>query len=144
MSAMTSLTMILAAIAGAAGPEMPQGDLGRLQGVWACQAGPKKNIPVELEFRGRDVKVVITPPVGPIIRANGQLALGESVAPKTLDWLHFSAIDGQEFPEMLGIYELDGDTLRICNGGLNNPRPAKFAPGDGLLADVLTFQRRPR
>ncbi len=61
--------------------------------------------------------------------------------PKSLDWVGFTGPDGQPFPELLGIYERRGDTFRVCTGGPDNPRPAAFEPGEGMLADVLTFRR---
>jgi hypothetical protein len=51
-------------------------------------------------------------------------------------------LDDQEFPEILAIYELSGDELRICNGGPNNDRPTEFKAGDGCLADCLTFKKK--
>ena len=117
------------------------GDLGRLQGRWTATAGPKGAFPVVLEVRGREVRVEIRPPVGPPIRARGELQVDDAASPKALDWLRFTALDGQALPEILAIYELDGDTFRICNGGPHNPRPEAFEPGDGVLADVVTFRR---
>jgi uncharacterized protein (TIGR03067 family) len=37
-----------------------------------------------------------------------------------------------------GVYRLDGETLTICRGGVNVPRPADFStrPGDGRMKSV--------
>ena len=75
------------------------------------------------------------------IQAKGEISLHEADRPRGLDWVKFTALDGQDMPEVLAIYELDGDTLRVCNGGPNNDRPKEFKPGDGALADVVVFRR---
>lgn len=141
---MNAILLVVGILSAApAASEALAGDLGRLQGRWTASAGPKGAFPVSLEFRGREVHVEIRPPVGPPIRARGEVQLDDATTPKTLDWVRFTAIDGQALPEILAIYELDGDTFRLCNGGPHNPRPEAFEPGDGVLAEVVTFRRGP-
>jgi uncharacterized protein (TIGR03067 family) len=138
-------TLLAAATALAAAPETekaPDGDLARLQGKWTTSAGPQKDIPVILTIQGRAVVVDLKTPQWLKIRVKGEIKIDDKARPRTLDWVHFSAIDGQDMPEVLAIYELDGDVLKVCNGGPNNGRPTEFKPGEGALADVLTFHRR--
>lgn len=127
----------------AAGPgERPSGDLARLQGGWTVKAGPKRDIPVTLVIKGQDVVVDVESPLGLSIHAEGKIRIQESATPKTIDWVGFSIVDGQDFPEVLGLYELSDTTFTIVNGGPNNGRPHVFKKGDGALADVLTFTRK--
>jgi uncharacterized protein (TIGR03067 family) len=137
-----ALTTLLLISADAPDSPAPNGDLARLQGTWATQAGPKKNIPVTLQIKGRSVTVKIQPPIGRPIIADGELEIDETAAPKSLDWRKFTGGDDQEFPEVHAIYQIDGDALIVCNGGPNNPRPSEFRKGDGILADLMTFHRR--
>ena len=58
-----------------------------------------------------------------------------------LDWINFSSADQQEFPQIPGIYKLDGDSFTVCTGGMNGSRPKEFKPGDGVLSEVVVFQR---
>jgi uncharacterized protein (TIGR03067 family) len=118
-----------------------EGDLAGLQGVWTGAAGAKKKIAVTMEIKGSAVSVKIQPPLGAPIRASGAIRIDTLTSPKSLDWVGFSAQDGQELPEILGIYELRGDTFKVCTGGPDNPRPSAFAPGEGMLADVVIFTR---
>lgn len=146
MRATSSILLVLVSLAEpalATAGDTAKGDLARMQGTWTACAGPKKKIPVTLAIQGRDVSVVIKPPAGPEIRASGQIRVDVSATPKALDWVRFTALDGQAMPEILAIYEFDGDSLRICNAGPNNPRPTAFEPGEGVLADVVTFRRLP-
>jgi uncharacterized protein (TIGR03067 family) len=138
----TALAVLL--IISADAPDSPivaEGDLARLQGTWATQAGPKKNIPVTLRIKGHSVTVKVKPPIGRPITAEGEVAIDENVAPKALDWRKFTGGDDQEFPEVHAIYQLDGEELVVCNAGPNNPRPVEFRPGEGVLAEVLRFKR---
>ena len=136
--ALTTLLLI-----SADAPDAPalDGDLARLQGTWTTQAGPKKNIPVTIQIKGRSVTVNVKPPIGRPITAEGELEIDEKAAPKALDWRKFTGDDDQELPEVHAIYQIDGDALIVCNGGPNNPRPSAFRKGDGILADLMTFHR---
>jgi uncharacterized protein (TIGR03067 family) len=67
----------------------------------------------------------------------GTLVVHEASAPKSFD-LHF-----EEGPEKgntsLGIYELEGDTWKICLTTRGNQRPREFAapPGTGIALETL-------
>lgn len=125
-------------------PPPPGGDLGRLQGVWTTEAGPDREISVVLEIRGDHARVRLrVGKSGPTLRAEGTLKVDEAASPRSLDWTEFKMADGLELPEVLAIYELDGDTLRVCNGGPNASRPSEFQPGEGALADLHVFRRQP-
>jgi uncharacterized protein (TIGR03067 family) len=143
---MSTFAAVLSAAAMllSAAPEGIKGtasDLARLQGCWTAQAGPKHNFRVTLEIEGNSARVHIVTPQGVTVRARGEVRVDDSVSPHALDWVHFQGVNDQELPDVLAIYELTGDTFRVCNGGPDNDRPTEFKPGDGLLATVVTFQR---
>jgi uncharacterized protein (TIGR03067 family) len=123
------------------GDEMVEGDLARLQGRWTTSAGPRRNIHVVLDIQGHKATVGITTPQGVKLQVRGELRLNDRVTPRALDWVRFSGLDEQELPNIAAIYELDGPTFKVCNGGPNNARPTEFKPGENLLADVHVFQR---
>jgi uncharacterized protein (TIGR03067 family) len=128
------------ALAGAA--EAPvAGDLARLQGRWVTRAGPRGKILVVLDVEGRKARVEITTPQGLKFNATGELRLNESVAPRALDWVGFTGLDSQDLPDIPAIYEIDGETFKVCNGGPNNARPSEFKPGGNVLADLHIFRR---
>lgn len=135
------LVASLVATAACAAGEVSD-DLAGLQGTWSGTAGVKKKIVVTMEIRGKAVSVLVKPPIGATIRASGALRIDPTTAPKSIDWVGFTGNDGQTLPENLGIYELAGDSFRVCTGGPDNPRPSTFEPGEGMLADVVTFTRK--
>jgi uncharacterized protein (TIGR03067 family) len=116
-------------------------DLGRLQGCWTGRAGARKEIRVILTVRGRQVDVAISTPQGIRAKAQGVVKFDETTSPRQVDWINFTSADQQEFPQIPGIYKLDGDTFTVCNGGMNGSRPKEFKPGDGVLSEVVVFQR---
>ena len=139
------LSLALPALAPAAGPAGPAadvaGDLAKFQGRWATHAGAKGKVAVLLEFQGRQVTARITTPQGLEVLAEGSLRIDEAATPKALDWVEFTSPDGAELPQLRGIYEFDGEALRIRNAALSDPRPVAFQPGEGPLAAVLVFRR---
>ena len=52
--------------------------------------------------------------------------LDESTTPKSIDVVGFAGKDGDKTKTYLGIYELDGDKLRICYAETSPQRPTKF------------------
>jgi uncharacterized protein (TIGR03067 family) len=117
------------------------GDLGRLQGRWTATAGTRREIGVELEIKGRDASVTIRTPTAPEFQVRGELKLNETTAPRSLDWIKLIGPDHQPLPEIVGIYQLEGDSFKVCNGGFLGVRPKEFKPGEGALADVVLFHR---
>jgi uncharacterized protein (TIGR03067 family) len=143
MKNLLSLLLILAGLHAQAAEKagLPAGDLGRLQGRWKAMAGPRKEIRVVLEIKGRDVSVDIKTPKGLDFQAQGELNLDESTSPRRLDWRKFSGPDQQPLPDIAAVYKIEGDTFTVCNGGVHGSRPKDFKPGEGVLADVVVFQR---
>ena len=117
------------------------GDLARLQGRWVTRAGARRNIAVVLTVDGNKATCEIRTPQGLKFQADGELRVNESARPRALDWVGFTGLDSQDLPDIPAIYAIDGDTFKVCNGGLNSPRPSEFKPGESVLADVLVFER---
>ena len=113
------------------------GDLDRLQGTWSI---------VSLEMDGQKMsggggQIVVRGDRFTTIAMGGAyegtVVVRETGSPKTFD-LHF-----EEGPEKgntsLGIYELAGDTWKICLTTRGNQRPKEFAapPGTGIALEIL-------
>ena len=96
-----------------------------------------------LEIKGSKATATIKTPHGARLLLTGEVKLDETASPRRLDWIKFTGADQQEFPPLLGIYGLKGDRFTVCNGGLNGSRPSDFKPGNGILAEVVVFEREP-
>ena len=107
----------------------PEGDLAKLQGKWEGELrNDEGKIPIVLEFDGSTVVVTLTSPDGDDLEIEGTVKIDEAKDPKTLDFVDFTSTDGDSIGDVLGLYELDGDTLTYDSGGPNNPRPSKIDP----------------
>ena len=83
-----------------------------------------------------------TTPEGEKRTIKGELKIDDKARPKTIDWVKFKAPDGEDLPDNLAIYELDGDTFKVCNGGPNNPRPTELKAGDEGPPNLMIFKRQ--
>ena len=119
-------------------------DIGALQGTWSV---------VALEVEGMKMPAAML--TGSKIVVNGQnfttIAMGatyegtlevdSAATPKTFQ-LKFT-VGPEQGNTSLGIYELDGDTWRICltTTGKNRPKEFATAPGSGLALETLQRSR---
>lgn len=129
---------------GAAESTKTASDLARLQGKWTARAGARKEVRVVLEIKRRKATASINTPHGVRLLLEGEIKLDASTSPRQLDWINFTGADQQEFPPLLAIYSVAGDKFTVCNGGMNGPRPTQFKAGDGILAEVIVFDRVPK
>jgi len=122
--------------------EAPKGDLGKMQGKWTGMIGPENNVPLVLVLKGNSVTINVTrPDTGQAIEFKGEIRIDEKTKPKQWDWAKFTAPNGEEVPDNLAVYELDGDTLKVCSGGPGNPRPSELKAGDGGPPNLVTLTR---
>jgi uncharacterized protein (TIGR03067 family) len=139
---LVSIVFTLATTASALAAEPPrEGDIARLQGRWTAKAGPQGNIQVLLEIQGQQARVDIATPQGLKFQVQGELRINDKVLPRTLDWVKFTGLDEQDLPDIPAIYELDGETFKVCNGSPNSTRPKEFKRGEGILAGIVVFER---
>ena len=127
--------------ARAADDPKPSGDLAKIQGRWTGMVGPEKNVPLTLVIEGTKANASFTRPDGTDVALKGKIKIDESKSPKQMDWTGFVRPDGNDAEDNLGIYELDGDTLKVCNGGPGNDRPAKFEEGTDGPPHIIVLKR---
>jgi uncharacterized protein (TIGR03067 family) len=139
------LAAVLTALAPATLPaDEPalKGDLARLQGEWEAKVGPDRNIPLRVVFQGNKATLNVKSQDGKAREMKGEFRLNEQAKPhKTIDWTNFSGANGQSGGEDHGIYELDGDTFKVCSGGPGNARPTDFQAGADGQGRLVVFQR---
>jgi uncharacterized protein (TIGR03067 family) len=142
LAATTSIVSLawLSAFAGSENTKT-ESDLARLQGRWTARAGAKREVRVVLEIQGKQVDASIRTPQGVRFQVRGEVKVDATTSPRSLDWTKFSGADQQEFPDVPAIYKIERDTFTVCNGGLGGRRPTEFTSGDGILAEVVVFER---
>jgi uncharacterized protein (TIGR03067 family) len=113
-----------------------------LQGTWLPTAAELGEKPLD-EETVKSIKLVIdgdkyTVTVGKAID-KGSTKIDPAAKPKTLD------IMGTDGPNkgktLLAIYELDGDTLRICYDLSGKARPTEFKTKKGEQLFLVTYKR---
>src|SRR6478672_702546 len=113
---------------GADAPKKPPADGDRIQGVWnlvsserggKAEAGDERQ-PLQIEFTAESFRFRL--PAG--ARHSQPYKLDAGTTPKAIDWVP----GGKNGPSksVPGIYELDGDTLKICWGEGDKERPREF------------------
>lgn len=137
--------IVLAIAAGAslaADDAALSGDLAKVQGKWKAMVGPNSDIPLLIELKGKNVTISVRPPDGEERSFKGEVKLDEKASPKTWDWVKFTRPDGEAAPDRLGIYELAGDTLKICSSNPDEPRPTELKADEAAPFRLVTFTRQ--
>ncbi len=118
-----------------------KGDRG-MEGTWlptAAELGGQKfpdEVRKSIKLVIRDGKYTVT--VGPQTD-QGTVKLDPSAKPKAMDIVGTDGPNkGKTFP---AIYELSGDTLRICYDLSGKSRPTEFATKPGTSLFLVTYQR---
>jgi len=113
-----------------------------LQGTWQATSGEMAGVPVPAEVV-KTAQLVVTGDKA-TLRSAGKdepatLKLDPSATPKTVDILALAGPDkGKTQP---GIYEVSGDTLKLCIAHTGNPRPTTFSTKAGEKTALMVFQR---
>jgi len=118
-----------------------QADLAKLKGKWSAKVGPNQDIPLIIEFKEKAIEVQVMTGDGQDITLKGEFKINDTAKPKSIDLLNLTAGDGNSLGDNKGIYEISGDTLKICTGGPNNDRPTEFFPAEDGGRGTLTFSR---
>ena len=122
-------------------------DRTQLQGEWSMVSGSADGsaMPEAMRTTARrvckDDETTVT--VGGQLFMKAKFTIDPSRKPKTID---YQMIDGQtKGKKQLGIYEIDGDTVKFCFGSPGSERPPDFTskPGDGRTLSVWKRKKTP-
>jgi uncharacterized protein (TIGR03067 family) len=138
-----TLTLVLSTMQASHGDDPKDSDA--LQGTWLATAAELGGKPFPDEVR-QSIKLALqgdkyTVTVGKN-PDHGTVKLDPSAKPKAMD------ITGTEGPnkgkKIPAIYELDGDTLKICYDLSGKGRPAEFKTTAGTQLFLVTYKREKR
>jgi uncharacterized protein (TIGR03067 family) len=115
-----------------------KGDKEKLQGTWAVVSGERNGKPIPEEMV-KNVKLAFAGDKFTIHnkdrKTEGTFKLIPDKKPKQID------VDmGGQLAK--GIYELDGDTLKIAHGEAGAPRPKEFSTKEGSRVAVVVLKRQ--
>ena len=137
-----ALLFVVTTLVPASADDAPAGDLAKLQGKWVGTLSRRDRIPMLVEIQGRAVTASFTAPDGDKRTLKGEIRLDEKASPKAVDWINFKTQTGDDLPDNLGIYEFDGETFKVCNGGRDNPRPTEFKDGESGTPTLILLARQ--
>jgi uncharacterized protein (TIGR03067 family) len=138
-----AFALVASALVGVAADDKADKDLKQFQGVWTIESrevgGKKepaeKNKYVTGTFDGD--KVVVKH--GDKVLMKGTQKLNPSRTPKAVD-VTITEGDGKG-ALMLGIYEIDGDTLKVCFDEEGKNRPTEFKTAEGSKTSLNVHKR---
>jgi uncharacterized protein (TIGR03067 family) len=140
LKSFVAVALLLSFSLGASGGEAKDSDT--LQGTWLPSTAELGGTPFPDEVR-KTIKLVVkgdkyTVTVGKEVD-QGTVKLNPAAKPKQLD------IIGTDGPNkgktILAIYELDGDTLRVCYDLSGKSHPTEFKTKEGTQLFLVTYKR---
>jgi uncharacterized protein (TIGR03067 family) len=126
----------------------PTGDLAKLQGKWAAYVQyPTGKMKVVIDFQGDQVFTTMGDDPDSKPDTQQQVKIDEKAKPRTMDFVNGKKLGAEPgsaaaqlgVPDIMGIYELDGDTLRVASIPLSSKRPVSLKPAKGIF--VATYTR---
>jgi len=119
------------------------GDLARFQGTWLAPAGPNDEVMITMTVKVNNYTARWDAGDGTRVEIKGEMRVNEKATPnKTIDFFHSQRNDGENARDNLGIYDFDGDKIKICVGGGGNERPTEFKKGESGLPLLLIFTKQ--
>ena len=139
-SAILALAALVAAAAPAQETEAATKDKAQLQGEWTMVSGERDGQAFPAEFLQGSKRVAAGDEI--TVRLQGQIFMKATITldpaknPKAIDY----AVTGGPYAgkTQLGIYQLDGFTVKFCFSTPGKARPTAFStkPNDGCTASV--------
>lgn len=137
----------LVALATVAPAQTRGGDLAKLQGHWWGRAYPVGGGRPVLQFFDITGDEIVGTNEDPDSRSVGRIKINESARPRAIDFVDTVAntkpLKNIKMPNMFGIYETDGQTLKIAlnSGIINSKRPTEFKFDYRVGISVITYRR---
>jgi uncharacterized protein (TIGR03067 family) len=127
--------------------QSPESDLAKIQGHWWTRVYPPQGGKPILQFFDITGDEVVGTNEDPDSRSVGRIKINAAAQPRTIDFVgsvvHSKVFKDIKMPDMFGIYETDGQTLKIAlnSGILNSKRPTMFKVDYRAGVSVVTYHR---
>jgi uncharacterized protein (TIGR03067 family) len=130
-------------LAAAGEPEAVKKDMAQLQGDWAMVSGEIDTQAMPDEYVKSATRVAkgdeTTVMIGKKLFLKAKFSIDPTKKPKTID---YTMTDGPtKGKTQLGIYELDGDTVKFCFASPGQDRPADFTTAKGSGRTLSVWKR---
>jgi uncharacterized protein (TIGR03067 family) len=126
-------------------------EMANLQGKWtavAVERGGKtlpevevKKLDLRLTIEGDEFTLMPLASKGPEHFPYGHFQIDPSKKPKTIDFAVEPYFPSRKTSTVLGIYELDGDNLKLLRGRPDQKRPTEFRTTPKSDLEIITFKR---
>jgi uncharacterized protein (TIGR03067 family) len=140
------LLSLIAAIPGfgAPGKDNAEDDLAKLQGQWVVVSLEHRgHVAAPGDFEGQSSlyeKNRWTWKVGDKVMRRGIVTLDSTRSPKAINtWDSDGPHEDETVP---GIYQIDGDTLKLCFAMPGEKRPTEFSTQSGTGAFLVVYKRK--
>jgi uncharacterized protein (TIGR03067 family) len=138
------LTLALALFVMGAEKDKDQADLDRLQGTWTMvsmeveghEVGDENIADKSAVYKGNRLSLM----AGDTVRRQGIVTLNAERTPKAMNtWDQDGPFADHTVP---GIYEFEGDTLKVCFAQPGEERPKKFTSKEGTGFIYCVYKRK--
>ena len=118
-------------------------ELTQLEGEWVMVSGERDGQALPEEYVKTATRVakdgVSTVTIGGMVVMKSKYTIDPAKKPKAID---FEATEGEaKGNKLVGIYELDGDTLKFCLAPADKDRPTEFTAKEGSGRTMSVWKR---
>jgi uncharacterized protein (TIGR03067 family) len=143
MRVLASLVFVFALVAADKAEDAVKKEQAQLEGEWTMLSGEIDGVAMPEEMRktakrvAKDGETAVT--VNDRIFMKAKFTIDPAKKPKTID---YTFTDGPtKGKKQLGIYELDGDTVKFCFSAPDKDRPTEFTTKEGSSRTLSVWKR---
>src|SRR5215216_2242606 len=135
--------IVLFALAGTAAAQDAKKEMAQLEGEWTMESGEIDGQAMPEEMRKTAKRVVkdgeTTVTIGGQLFMKAKFTIDPAKKPKAIDYTMTGG--PTEGKTQLGIYELDGDTVKFCFAAPGKDRPTDFTAKEGSHRTLSVWKR---
>jgi uncharacterized protein (TIGR03067 family) len=139
----SSLACALLISASFLGAQDKKPEMAQLEGEWAMVSGEANGAPMPAAIVATGRRVAkdgeTTISMGGRMYFKAKFSIDSTKKPKTIDYEMTEGLTKGK--KQLGIYEIEGDTVKFCFGAPGKDRPAEFTSKEGSLNTLSVWKR---